>query len=297
VSSGGLTSIEVRPLSASEFEQIRRLAYEHFGLDLRNGKESLVSARLSQKIRALNFGSFQEYYRHVVGDRTGEALIELIDALTTNYTSFFREPAHFEFLRGTVLPRLRGRDRIPIWSAACSTGEEPYSIAFCLLEELGEAVLGKLRIIATDISTRVLAEAQQGAYRADRFEGIPAHRLRRFVLRGEGRFEDWYRVRPEVRAVVEFHRLNLMERFSHLGPFPIIFCRNVMIYFDKPTQEDLVNRLAECVEPGGYLLIGHAESLNGIGHPLQYVRPAVYQKPDTAATRAERGWSQGWIRR
>jgi chemotaxis protein methyltransferase CheR len=280
VSDATETPAEIRPLTAREFEQFRQLAYEKFGLDLRNGKETLVSARLGKKIRELSFRSYQEYYRHVLEDRTGEALTALIDALTTNHTSFFREPAHFEFLRRTILPGLRRRDRIAIWSAACSTGEEPYSIAFALLEELGKAALARIRILATDISTRVLANAQRGAYPAERFAGIPAHQLSRYLLRGEQRFKDWYRVKPEVRAVVEFRRLNLMERFSNLGPFPVIFCRNVMIYFDKPTQQDLVNRLEGCLEPGGYLLIGHAESLNGVDHPLRYVRPAIYRKPE-----------------
>ena len=280
---------EVRPLTAGEFEQFRRLAYEKFGLDLRNGKEPLVAARLGKKMRELHLQSYREYYRHVVEDRTGEALTALIDALTTNHTSFFRAPAHFEFLRRTILPGRRGRDRIAIWSAACSTGEEPYSIAFCLVEELGEAALAKTRILATDISTRVLASAQKGAYPAGRFEGFPAQQLRRHLLRGEGRFEDWYRVKPAVRAAVEFQRLNLMEKFSHLGPFSAIFCRNVMIYFDRPTQQDLANRLAGCLEPGGYLLIGHAESLNGVDHPLQYVCPSVYRKPEASDTGTQKG--------
>jgi chemotaxis protein methyltransferase CheR len=278
-------------LTAREFDQFRRLAYEQFGLDLRDGKETLVSARLGKKIRELNFRSFQEYYRHVLEDRTGEALIALIDALTTNHTSFFREPAHFDFLGQTILPRLRDRERISIWSAACSTGEEPYSIAFCLLENLGEASLSRVHILATDISTKVLANAQRGAYPAERFEGVPKQQLRRYLLRGEGRWADWYRVKPEVRAAVEFRRLNLMERFSHLGPFSVIFCRNVMIYFDKPTQQDLVNRLAGCLEPGGHLLIGHSESLNGVEHQLKYIRPAIYLRPDTshANTQGRRG--------
>jgi chemotaxis protein methyltransferase CheR len=278
---------DILPLSAREFDQIRRLAYDHFGLDLREGKQTLVSARLGKKIREMNLHSYQEYYRHVMEDPTGEALISLVDALTTNHTSFFREAAHFEFLRQTVMPSLRSRGRISIWSAACSTGEEPYSIAFSLLDELGQD-FSRVRILATDISTRVLAAAGRGIYAADRFEGIPAHQLRRYVLRGAGRFSNSYQVKPELRSAVEFRRLNLMEPFSHMGAFPVIFCRNVMIYFDKTTQQDLVNRLAACLEPGGYLLIGHAESLNGVEHPLRYVRPAVYQKPDAAQPGAGR---------
>jgi chemotaxis protein methyltransferase CheR len=287
--SNAAPGADIHPLTAREFAQIRRLAYEEFGLDLREGKETLVSARLGKKIRELNFRSFQEYYSYVMEDRTGESLIALIDALTTNHTSFFREPAHFDFLRQTILPGLRDRDRIAIWSAGCSTGEEPYSIAFSILEDLGEQALRKSRILATDISTRVLASAQQGTYPAERFDGIPQYQLRAYLLRGERHFQDWYRVKPEVRAAVEFRRLNLMDRFSHLGPFPVIFCRNVMIYFDRPTQRDLVNRLAACLEPGGYLFIGHAESLNGVDHPLRYIRPAIYTKPEVTEARTKGG--------
>ncbi len=276
---------EVRPLTAREFEQFRRLAYENFGLDLREGKQTLVAARLGKQVQKLNFRSFNEYYRYVLEDRTGDALRALIDALTTNHTSFFREPAHFDFLRGTILPGVRGRGRIAIWSAACSTGEEPYSIAFSVLEELGEAAPDKVHILATDISTRVLAEAECAAYPSARFAGIPPQQLHRYLLRGEGRFKNWYRVKPEVRGMIEFRRLNLMESFSHLGAFPVIFCRNVMIYFDRPTQQDLVNRLAASLEPGGYLLIGHAESLNAVRHPLQYIRPAIYKKAEGRAGR------------
>jgi len=282
---------EIRPLTAREFDQFRRLAYDKFGLDLRDGKEELVSARLGKKIRELHFRSYQEYYRHVTEDRTGEALAALIDALTTNHTSFYREPAHFDFLRQKVLPGLGQRDRIPIWSAACSSGEEPYTIAFSVLEELGQPGFGQLRILATDISMRVLESARKGVYPAARFESMAPLEQRRYLLRGQGQWKDWYQVKPEIRRLVEFRRLNLMEGFSELGPFPVIFCRNVMIYFDKPTQQDLVQRLAQCLEPGGYLLIGHAESLNAIQHPLRYIHPAVYRKPETGSGSggAERG--------
>ena len=271
---------QIRPLTAREFEQFRTLAYEKFGLDLRDGKQQLVEGRLARRMRELRFRSFADYYRHVTGDTSGAELTALIDSLTTNHTSFFREAAHFELLRSTILPPLGGRARIPVWSAACSTGEEPYSIAMCASETLGESVLSRLHILATDISTRVLATARTGAYPVERCRGISEAQLRRFLLRGENRWQDWYRVKPQLRTAVEFRRLNLMEPF-HLLQFPLIFCRNVMIYFDHPTQEGLVNRLAACLEPGGYLVIGHAESLNGIAHPLHYVQPAVYRKPES----------------
>ncbi len=267
-----------RPLKAREFAKIRQLAYDTFGLDLRAGKETLVSARLGKHIRQSGCRSFDEYYQHVVEDSTGEALIHLIDALTTNHTSFFREPAHFDLLRRTFLPEWKNRGSIDIWTAACSTGEEPYSIAMCILEELGPVAPGKVRILATDISTRVLAAAEKGIYPAERFEGLSAMQLRRYWLRGECGWAGSYRAKKEVRALIEFRRVNLLEQVSQIGRFPLIFCRNVMIYFDKPTQQRVVERLAGCLEPGGYLLTGHAESLTGIEHGLQYVQPAVYRK-------------------
>jgi len=271
----GEWGLPCRSLTPREFEAIRRLAYEHFGLDLRSGKEQLVAARLGKKIREAHFRSFEEYYRYVREDATGEALVGMIDALTTNHTAFFREAAHFEFLRLTVLPALAGRERFRIWSAACATGEEPYTIAICVLDELGPAAAGRVQILATDISTRALHAARTGIYAAERCETIPPATARKHLLRGGGR----YRVKPALSAMLEFHRINLMEPFQHLGLFPAIFCRNVMIYFDRPTREGLVRRLARCLEPGGWLLVGHAESLTGIDHGLEYVRPAVYRQP------------------
>lgn len=270
-------------MKAAEFAKIRQLAYDTFGLDLRAGKETLVSARLGKQIRQSGCRSFDEYYCHVVGDSTGEALIHLIDALTTNHTSFFREPAHFDFLRKTFLPEWKNRARIDIWSAACSSGEEPYSIAMCSLEELGGAAPGKVRILATDISTRVLGAAAKGIYPAERFEALSPAQLRGYWLRGERDFAGSYRAKKELRAMIEFRRLNLLEPVSRIGPLPLIFCRNVMIYFDKPTQRQVVKRLTGCLEPGGYLLTGHAESLTGVEHGLLYVQPAVYRKASSPA--------------
>jgi len=266
-------------LKPNEFEAIRRLAYEKFGLDLRRGKEELVTARLGKRMREGGFGSFEKYYQHVVSDPSGEALIGMIDALATNHTSFLREAAHFEFLRENVLPGLRERPRIELWSAACSTGEEPYTLAFTLCDQWGAESFRRVHILATDISTKALAAAKSAVYPAERFSAVPAAWQRQFLLRGEGRWKGWYRIKPEVRGQIEFARLNLVEAFSQRTLFATIFCRNVMIYFDKATQEAVVNRLAACIEPGGYLFIGHAESLTGIRHALTYVKPAIYRKP------------------
>jgi chemotaxis protein methyltransferase CheR len=211
-------------------------------------------------------------------DATGESLTAMVDVLTTNHTSFFREQQHFDYLRTTILPPLKSAGQIRIWSAACSTGEEPYSIAFTLLESLGMEAASRISILASDISTRVLASAQRGIYPAERFRSMAADQLRRHLLRGSEASKGFYLVRKEIQSLITFRRLNLMEDFSQVGQFHVIFCRNVMIYFDQKTQEQLVNRLTAQLEPGGHLLIGHAESLNGIDHPLRYVCPATYRK-------------------
>ncbi len=277
----------LRRLTPGEFEQIRRLAHEKCGLDLRKGKEELVSARLGNKLRLAGFGTFEQYCRHVLEDRTGEALAAMIDALTTHYTGFFREPAHFDFLRQAVLRRAAPAMRI--WSAACATGEEPYTIAMCAMEELGPAAPARVRILATDISNRALSAAARGIYAADRCCGIPPALLHRHLLRGGGRWQGWYRMREGIRGMVDFRRINLVEPLERLGTFAAIFCRNVMIYFDRPTRANLVKRLSANLVPGGWLFVGHAESLTGLDHGLEYVRPAVYRKPAAgAATFGER---------
>jgi chemotaxis protein methyltransferase CheR len=277
--AGALPAGEVLALSETEFAKISKLAYEHFGLDLGAGKQGLVSARLGKTIRQLGLGSFQAYYDHVLSDPSGEALASMVDDLTTNHTGFFREPRHFDFLRKTIVPRLRGRKTIAVWCAACSTGEEAYSIAISLAEELTGGSEPEVRILASDISTRVLAKAKRAIYPAERFRGLGPTLLPRYLLRSIGPGEVAYRIKPELRARVEFLNLNLMEDFSSLPLFPVIFCRNILIYFDKPTQRGLVQRLTTHLEPGGYLLIGHSENLNTIEHGLDYVEPATYRKP------------------
>ncbi len=268
-------------LGVSEFEKFRRLAYDKFGLNLTESKHELVAARLGKKLRELKIPTYEAYYDLVVADRTGESLIALIDALSTNHTSFLREATHFDFLAGQVLPALRKRAAIDIWSAPCSTGEEPYSIAVTLLEHLGMPPKPALRIRAADISTKALAAARQGAYAADRLGSMPVAMIRKyFTQAGPGAFQ----IIPEVRRMIEFERVNLIEPVCGSARcFPIIFCRNLMIYFDKPTQERVVATLSRSLETGGYLLIGHSESLMGIRHGLDYVQPAIYRKPGVLA--------------
>jgi chemotaxis protein methyltransferase CheR len=265
-------------LSQRQFEKISKLAYEHFGLDLSHGKQSLVSARLSKRLRELGLTSFDQYFDHVTSSQGGEELTTMVDYLTTNHTNFFREPRHFELLRKTIYPALRQRPSIQIWSAACSSGEEPYSIAMSLLEEAPQEAAAKVRIRATDISTRVLERGKRGIYRYDRIQTIPEAMRSTYLLRGQSAGAESYRFKPHVRNMIEFQHLNLMEPLPAGYTCSVLFCRNILIYFDKPTQQRVIERLSACIEEGGYLLIGHSESLNNISHDLTYLSPATYRK-------------------
>jgi len=268
--------LEAAPsLGSREFQQIRELAYGTFGLDLKPGKEELVSARLRRLLRTGGFRSFQDYYRHVLADRTGMALAAMIDALATNHTSFLREPDHFTFLREQVLPSLATRETVEVWCAACSTGEEVWTLAMILNDACPHR---RISIMATDISNKALAAAQSAEYAMDKCRGIPAGWLARYFVAGKGPVKTLC-VAPSIRAQAGFRRINLVEPLPWGRLFPVIFCRNVMIYFDRQTQEQVVGRLAASLEPGGYLFVGHAESLTRIAHSLDYVRPAIYRKP------------------
>lgn len=261
-------------IERQEFERITRFAYEKFGVLLGPGKEELVTARLAPKLRKLGLPSFTAYLTHVERDPSGLALLELIDALTTNHTSFFREEQHFKFLTGPALEVLKTAPAPMVWSAACSSGEEPYSILMWLNEYAGPTG-GRARVLASDISTRMLATAQKGEYPSERVETIPKPFQAKYFSATPGGFT----VRPEVRSRVEFRRLNLVEPMTAMTQkFPVIFCRNVMIYFDAKTQERLIGQLAERLIPGGYLFVGHSESLSSLNQPLKYIQPAVYRQ-------------------
>jgi chemotaxis protein methyltransferase CheR len=271
-------------LNTGDFEKISRIAYEHFGVDLRQGKHALIEARVGKKLRQLGLPSFKAYIDHVTSDTSGAALAGMVDILTTNHTSFFREPRHFEFLRDIIFPALRSRPQIHIWSAACSSGEEPYSIGMTLLEAFREDTLAKLRIRASDISTRVLETAAKGIYPAERMKDIPAPLQQRYMLKGSNAAAGSFRFKNEVRNLIVFEHTNLMQPLTPDYRCSVIFCRNIMIYFDRPTQQDLVQRLSQHLEPGGFLFIGHSESLNAIQHGLEYVSPATYRKPGGSPT-------------
>ncbi len=266
-------------LSARDFDRIRKLAFDYCGLDISTGKEELVASRLGKIMRKLGICSYSDYFEYVVGDQSTQALVTMIDSLTTNHTAFFREQQHFDFLNQQVFPALAHRPQLDIWSAASSSGEEPYSVAIAAREFYGSASPA-IRILASDISTRILETARQATYDSVRLKAIPRAVQQRYFLRGRGASSDLYRVKPEVRADVRFQRVNLTEAFGDITTvFPLILCRNVMIYFNATTQEALIHRFFQQMEPGGYLFIGHSESLNRIEHDFEYVCPAIYRKP------------------
>ncbi len=272
-------------LGEREFRRISDLVYEHCGINLHAGTKELVRARLAKRLREGNFRTFSEYIRHVLDDPTGREFSILVDSLSTNLTKFFREEQHFEFLRTRFLPSLleakqRRRDfRLRAWSAGCSSGEEPYSIAITLLEKVQGRGRWDVKLLATDISTRILEKARAGVYEERRIEPISPSLRSRYLIRRRQSRGDVYEVRPTLRDVVIFRYLNLMGDWPIRGPLDFIFCRNVMIYFDKPTQGRLIQRFYEMLASGGVLFTGHSESLTGIEHKFKYVQPTIYMKP------------------
>lgn len=271
----------------SEFEFIRKLVYERSRICLDAGKREMVTARLGKRLRATNRASVTEYCELLRSPAAGEELAHLIDVISTNHTFFFRENAHFEFVRDTILPEMKQRrnaerwPRFLAWSAASSSGEEAYSLAITLNESLGAE--WDWHIQCTDISHRILAKAQAAIYREDVVGKMPAAMIRQYFQEGIGPQAGNFRVRQEIRRHLAFHQLNLLEGDSPLNErFHVIFCRNVMIYFDRATQEQLIERLTRRLVPGGYLLVGHSESLTAIKHTLQAVRPATYRRSPTS---------------
>jgi len=281
---GALTLQEV-VLGEREFRLISDLVYEHCGINLHAGKKELVRARLAKRLREGNFQSFSDYIRHVLEDPTGQEFSLLVDSLSTNLTKFFREDQHFEYLRSQLLPRvLESKQRlhnlrIRGWSAGCSTGEEPYSIAIILQEATQGKGRWDVKLLATDVSTRVLERAKRGLYEKDRIEPIPLPLRSKYLSRTREGGADLYEVAPVLRDILVFRYLNLVQDWPVKGPLDFIFCRNVMIYFDKPTQGRLISRFFDLLASGGILFTGHSESLTGIEHKFRYVQPTIYMKP------------------
>jgi len=264
-------------LSERQFKRISQLVYRLCGINLKSGKEALVRARLMKRLRALGMKSFNEYIRYIESDRGVQELGLMIDVITTNKTSFFREQEHFSYLGEKILPELKAR-RLRFWSAGCSSGEEPFSLAILLREEVPDIEFKDVRILGTDISTRMLERARKAIYGEETLQDLPPSILRKYFIRIRKESPRIYKVKDNVRAMVRLAWLNLMDSWPMNGPFNVIFCRNVMIYFDRATQEKLINRFWNLLEPGGYLFVGHSEGLSAISHRFRYVQPAVYRK-------------------
>jgi chemotaxis protein methyltransferase CheR len=270
----------VPTLTDGELAGIVRLVYEKSGITLHAGKRALIVARLHSRLRAGGYRSFGAYLKAVESDRSGRELGLLLDAIATNHTSFYREPQHFAFVRDTVVPRWQAARARPlqIWSAACSSGEEPYTIAMTLTD-CGVTNSSPIHVFASDLSSKALARARAGVYPMDRVQGLPMDVLRRHFEKGVGHQAGTARVLPHVRNAVQFEQLNLLD-ITDLGRrFDVIFCRNVMIYFDKSVQQRVVSMLERHLNPGGFLFISHSESLNGISHGLHWVGPSIYERP------------------
>ncbi len=272
-----------------DFRRFRDLIYEECGINLVPAKKTMLACRLRKRLRALGMESFGQYYEYVSSGkgRTGERG-HMLDAVSTNKTDFFREPKHFDFLMKEALPNLmrswswRPGKRINIWSAGCSSGEEPYTIAMVLADFASRNRTGEFFILASDISTRVLEIAQKGIYPEKVVEPVPPALKRNYLMRGKGSQKGFYRVVPEVRNRVGFRRINLNNGrdFGIRTRMDMIFCRNVIIYFDRETQRTLFEKFYAQLVPGGYLFIGHSETLHGINDRFKAVAVASYRKPE-----------------
>ncbi|MBI3581827.1 MAG: protein-glutamate O-methyltransferase CheR [Nitrospinae bacterium] len=284
----------IHDLTDSDFQAFRRLIYEKSGIALNDGKKELLRTRLRSKLEKEGYPSYRAFFNEVKNDESAGTIVALLDAISTNLTSFFREHSHFDYMRKALPAMIEAKRKsndttLRIWSAGCSSGEEPYTVAFVLLEALG-ASPGRWepKILGTDLSTDVLRRAMEGKYEVEKLSQLPQNVRDKYFTRETGevvtksgsilRNRPLARISPEVRGMVTFRRLNLMENFPFKRLFEIIFCRNVMIYFDKQTQGVLVNKFYDALREGGYLFIGHSESLAGLRHGFKYVQPTIYQK-------------------
>lgn len=273
-------------ISQKDFTRLSEFIYEQCGIKMPPVKKTMLAARLQKRLRGLGMNSFSDYCNYLFSpEGRVQEMVQMIDLVTTNKTDFFREPDHFDYLMQRVVPSWvekygDGGRRLMVWSAGCSTGEEPYTLAM-VLADFAESCPGfDFRILATDISTRVLEKAQQAIYDEERVAPVPQKLKQRYLLRSRDRQNGLVRVVPALRDKIRFRRLNFMDGdFGMREPLDIIFCRNVIIYFDRPTQEKLLNHFYLHMKPGAHIFMGHSETLNGLDVPLVMVHPTIYKKP------------------
>lgn len=275
---------QTKTLSQSEFRTISDYIQQNVGIQMPESKKIMVQSRLMHRLRALNLNSYSEYIDYVFNkDKSGNELTIMIDSLTTNKTEFFREADHFDYMTNSVLPEMvnKGHRSLKLWSAGCSSGEEPYTLSIVLKEymRIHPGTLSGFNLLATDISTKVLDKAVNGIYDSEETDGMNFEIKKRYFLKSKNPEEKIVRVKPEIRSCVTFRQLNFMDSSYPISDiFNIIFCRNVLIYFDKPTQENIISKFLRHLEIGGYLFLGHSETIFGMDLPLETVAPTVYKK-------------------
>ncbi len=265
-----------------DFDFLRKISNARTGIVAGNDKYDMFYSRLSRRVRALGLGSFGAYCKLLKNEKNEEEMLEFVNAITTNLTSFFREKHHFEYLVKSALPehilRHESDRRLRIWSAGCSSGEEPYSIAMTLKEVLANQPEWDASILATDIDSNVLATAARGVYPVDRLRGIPKEQLYRWFMRGKGMQKGMVKVKREAGSIIQFGQLNLMHEWKLSGPMDIIFCRNVIIYFDISTKIELLEKFSRALRPGGFLFVGHSESLLKLSNDFELIGNTIYRK-------------------
>ena len=277
-----LPDFEVNRMDEKIFKKFCAIAYEKAGINLKEGKEALVSARVSKRMRTLKIEDIREYMHFLENDESGTELVHFLDAISTNFTHFYREKDHFEYLETKIKEWLSsGQKRFRIWSAASSSGEEPYSIIMTMLDLL-EGQSCDFKLLATDISTKILSRAINGIYETERIEPVPKAQRNKYMLKLKSDSEEdgvIYQMNDQAKKNVVFKRLNLSQPpFPMKGPMDVIFCRNVMIYFDREVRQRLVSEMERLLKPGGILMIGHTETLAGIQSGLKIVSPSIYRK-------------------
>jgi chemotaxis protein methyltransferase CheR len=263
------------------FNEIRKIVYDKSGICLGENKEALVSSRISKRMRILGISGFKEYMKFLSEDKSNSELVYMIDAISTNVTHFFREEAHFDFLKNEMFKWVsEGQNRFRLWSAACSSGEEPYSIAMTLLESVNSHKVD-MKILATDISVSVLEKCLTGCYVEDKTNNLPSFFKSKYFECVKDGSKKIYKARDELKNMITFRRLNLSNPpFPMKGPFDVVFCRNVMIYFDNIVRKKLLNEIFRLLKPGGFLMVGHAESLTGLLLNIKAVKPSIYVKSE-----------------
>lgn len=282
----GSLSFQQKTLSEAEFKKIAAYIEKNVGIKMPPEKRLMMQSRLSSRLKALHLDSYKQYIDYVFSgkDKDNHEIIMMIDAMTTNLTEFFREPQHFDFMKGTVLPQYaaQGRNQIKIWSAGCSTGQEPYTLSMVMASYIKNNPLSSIRdysVLATDISTKVLDKAASAIYPMDAVKGIPKEIMHQYFLKGKDPANPTVRLKQDIRSHVNFMRLNFMdEDYGFRDTLQIIFCRNVLIYFDKQNQEKVIRQFLRYLEPGGYLFLGHSETIFGMTLPFKTVAPTVFQR-------------------